>query len=134
MTKIEDFIEQNGPLFRQEELILEVTELLSKIMSDKKVIKTELAKRLNKSKAFVTQCLTGSQNLTLRTLSDLFTALESQLQVGAVSLSAGASKSVHRLYPVGAWSFEKQCADDDAIIDCSAAATHFEEVELCDVA
>lgn len=60
---------------RQEELILEVTEVLSKAMEDSGVRKADLATRLNKSRGFVSQLLSGGQNLTLRTISDVSLAL-----------------------------------------------------------
>jgi transcriptional regulator with XRE-family HTH domain len=131
MKTIDEFKSQHSALFNQEELILEVTELLASVMNANNISKAELAKRLNKSKAFVTQCLSGSQNLTLRTLADLFTALEYQLQLGAIPNSARSSKSVHRLYPVGGWAFEKQCINQDLVIDCAGSEDLVSEGELC---
>ena len=62
-------------LLRQEELILAITEIISEIMQEDEVSRTELAGRLGRSKGFVTQILAGDRNLTLRTISDVFDAL-----------------------------------------------------------
>lgn len=67
---------ENQRLLRQEELILEVTEAILEAMEREGITKTELARRMGKSKGFVSQILSGSRNLTLRTLADAATALE----------------------------------------------------------
>ena len=80
--------------YYQEQLILEVTELISKLMLKEKVSKTELAKRLDKGKSYVTQLLDGTSNMTLRTISDVFTALDSGLAVKPVPLSLEVDQSI----------------------------------------
>src|SRR6185437_7254082 len=99
MNTLKEFVEENRALYQQEELLLEVTELLASVMEDNNVSKAELARRIGKSKAFVTQCLCGSQNLTLRTLADLFLALGYRMQLGAVPTSQYVYKKMVRLYP-----------------------------------
>lgn len=66
---------RNRRLLRQEELILDITEALSKALEEEGVTKTELAKRLGKTKGFVSQILAGGRNLTLRTIADVADAL-----------------------------------------------------------
>ena len=116
---------RNEALFHQEELILEATELISSIMEASSVSKAALARKMKKSKAFVTQCLSGEQNLTLRTLADIFTALEYQLQLGAVPSPSSnfASNAIQRSYPVRDWAYEMATADKVAkgIRPCAAA-------------
>jgi transcriptional regulator with XRE-family HTH domain len=63
-------------LLEQERLILQVTERICAIMEEQKVTRSCLAKRLNRSKGYVSQLLDGSRNMTLRTLADVLTALE----------------------------------------------------------
>jgi transcriptional regulator with XRE-family HTH domain len=70
-------------LYQQEWLILEVTELVASLMKDKRVSKTELAKRLGRSKGYITQLLDGRANMTLRTVADLMWALDASLGVSA---------------------------------------------------
>jgi len=77
--------------YHQEKLILEVTDIVSKLMKKKKVNKSELAKRLNVGKSYVTQLLDGTSNMTLGTISDVFVALDSMMivHVGPLSLKFG---------------------------------------------
>jgi transcriptional regulator with XRE-family HTH domain len=62
-------------LLRQEELFVEVTEKICEYMERENVSRSELAKRLDVSKGWITQILSGGRNLTLRTLSDVADAL-----------------------------------------------------------
>jgi transcriptional regulator with XRE-family HTH domain len=70
-------------LLRQEELILAITEVLSETMVSKDITKTELARRLGKSKGFVSQILSGGRNLTLRTIADVADALDCRVNFRA---------------------------------------------------
>jgi transcriptional regulator with XRE-family HTH domain len=133
MKTIEEFAKEHKQLLRQEELILDATELISKIMKDNGITKAELADRLGKSKAFVTQCLCGHQNLTLRTLADIFTVLGYQAYFGAETCSV-AVKPIHRLYPVKHWAFECQKSGKSLDLDLAASANGPSEGELCDAA
>ena len=59
---------------RQESFILEVTEIICKLMKKHEVSISELAKRMERSTGRINDILEG-ENLTLRTLSDIFDAL-----------------------------------------------------------
>lgn len=61
--------------FAEEQLILDVTEAIWAELDRQGITKAELAARLGKSKAYVTQLLNGSRNMTLRTLADIAFAL-----------------------------------------------------------
>lgn len=63
--------EANARAFAAEELILDVTEKIWELLERDDVSKTDLAERLGKSKAYVSQLLNGSRNMTLRTLADI---------------------------------------------------------------
>src|ERR1700733_12734435 len=63
--------EDGGRTFAQERLIVAVTEQICDLMVDQGVTKSELAAGLKKSKAYVSQLLHGTRNMTLRTLADL---------------------------------------------------------------
>ncbi|ASN68820.1 hypothetical protein 7AX3_78 [uncultured Caudovirales phage] len=65
-----------------EELTFDVTEEILIIMEDKGITKKDLADKLGKSKAYISQLLSGSKNMTLRTLSDLCFALGVKPSVG----------------------------------------------------
>lgn len=55
----------------REALIHSVTEELLVIMREQGISRMELAKRLGKSKSYVSQTLSGARNMTLGTLSDI---------------------------------------------------------------
>ncbi|MBF0383299.1 MAG: helix-turn-helix transcriptional regulator [Magnetococcales bacterium] len=71
---IQESPENERALF-QEDYILEVTEGIWEQMELKQVSKKELADKLGKSKAYITQILNGSRNMTLRTQADIAFAL-----------------------------------------------------------
>ena len=61
--------------FAREELIYNVTEDILVIMEDMAVSKADLAKKLGKSKSYVTQVLSGKRNMTLGSFSDICVTL-----------------------------------------------------------
>ena len=63
-------------LYQQERAILEVTELVCQLMDEQDVSRSELATRLDRTKGYITQLLDGRANMTVRTISDVFTALD----------------------------------------------------------
>jgi len=62
--------------FAREELVFNVTEDLLVIMEDMGITKSELARKLGKSKSYITQVLSGSRNMTLGSFSDICFALD----------------------------------------------------------
>ena len=58
-------------LVAEEELILEATEAVVRLLERDQLSRQELATRLEKSKGFVSQLLSGHRNMTLRTLADM---------------------------------------------------------------
>lgn len=71
-------------LFQQEETILEITEMICEVMDKKGISRADLAKRLGKSRSFVSHLLNGDRNMTLRTLSDILHSMECRLSSTAV--------------------------------------------------
>ncbi len=61
--------------YAREDLVYNVTEDILVALEDFDVSKKELARRLGKSRSYVTQILSGSRNMTLGTLSDICFAL-----------------------------------------------------------
>ncbi|MEW6999121.1 transcriptional regulator [Colwelliaceae bacterium BS250] len=61
--------------FAREELVYNVTEDFLVILEDFEITKKELARRLGKSRSYVTQILSGSRNMTLGSFSDICFAL-----------------------------------------------------------
>jgi transcriptional regulator with XRE-family HTH domain len=70
-----------GRLFDQERLIVETTEEIWAVMNQQGVHKAELAKNLDRSKAYISQVLSGTRNMTLRTLSDIARALGHAVEI-----------------------------------------------------
>jgi transcriptional regulator with XRE-family HTH domain len=107
MTKsgLDQFLEtsQHQRLFNQERLLVEVTELLATAMESQGISRTELAKRLGKTKAFVTQVLRGGHNMTLRTVADLFDAVDCSVVFDAVHRSSSRSVKVS-----SRWTFDTE--------------------------
>jgi len=59
----------------EESFILDVTEEIHGQMEELGVNRVQLAERMGKSKAYVSQLLSGSRNMTLRSLADISFAL-----------------------------------------------------------
>lgn len=75
-TLYEEIKEANGlQIYAQEKLLVDVTEEILYEMAQQNVSKAMLAKKLKRSKSFVTRLLNGEHNMTLRTLSDVCFAL-----------------------------------------------------------
>jgi len=77
-----------------EKLILEVTEALSEAIEKRGLTRSEVARRLGKTKGFVSQLLAGGRNLTLRTVADIADAIGISLKVAVQG--AEISKSATR--------------------------------------
>ena len=73
--KWENESDENKRLVLQEELILNITESLYGLMIEKNLNKSQIAIKLEKSKAYISQLFSGSRNMTLATLADLCFAL-----------------------------------------------------------
>jgi hypothetical protein len=81
MKTIETYIEANPELFRQEELILEVTELIASVMVQSGIKAPELSAKLNKPGTFVARHLAGEEELSLRAIADIFGALGCDVRI-----------------------------------------------------
>lgn len=70
-----EFTKEEDRDFARERLVFNVTEDILLMMEALNVSKADLAKQLSKSKAHVSQILSGERNMTLGTLSDICFAL-----------------------------------------------------------
>ena len=86
--------DRNRRLLREEELILEVTEAVSAVMQEEGITKAQLARHMGRTKGFITQLLSGSRNLTLRTLAGMADALGYRVTITV-------SKDRHRMSASG---------------------------------
>lgn len=75
------------PEFRRllaiEALVAEASETIARLMSEQNVSKADLARRLNKSRAWVTQLLSGKANMTIRTLAEVVYSLDAEVKLRA---------------------------------------------------
>jgi transcriptional regulator with XRE-family HTH domain len=74
-------------LFEQESLALAATELVCRLMQEQQLSKSDLSNKLDKSRAYVSQLLSGSRNLTLHTLAELAFHLGYRIEMDAIPLS-----------------------------------------------
>ncbi len=88
-TTFEQFLETPGNqrIYEQERLLVDATELLSTAMETTGAKRGDLAQRLGCSKAYITQILRGNKNLTLRTLADVFWALNHRVVLRSLPLA-----------------------------------------------
>ncbi len=70
-------------LFQQDRLIVDVTELICKAMNENGLKKAELAAALGTTRGYISQCLNGEKNLTLKTVSDILATLGLRMKVSA---------------------------------------------------
>lgn len=68
-------------LYRQEALILDVTESIWKLLKKRKMNKVMLAKKLGCTQPHVTKLLNGGRNMTLRTLANIVGALDGEVTI-----------------------------------------------------
>jgi ribosome-binding protein aMBF1 (putative translation factor) len=76
----------------REELVYNVTEDLLVAMEDAGISKADLARKLSKGHAFVSQILSGQRNMTLGTFSDIcfVIGVEPQVRLGKPTKSDGS--------------------------------------------
>lgn len=70
-----EFSEADERAFAREELVYNVTEDILILLEDLDINKKELARRLGKSRSYITQILSGARNMTLGSLSDICFAI-----------------------------------------------------------
>jgi transcriptional regulator with XRE-family HTH domain len=76
----------------REELAFEASELVSRLMEEQGVTKSELAARVGTSKSQITNLLSGSRNMTMHTLADLTFALGHKVEVKVTPLTDAACR------------------------------------------
>lgn len=115
-------------LARQEQLIFDATELISRAMNERNVSRAELARKLGKSKSYVTQTLRGKTNLTLRTLSDFADALGYTMELGAVNKESNFRICLpHWKGPERESCYPRVSALQDAVMSLSAPLPDIDE-------
>lgn len=92
-STFDEFVDdrERNRIYQQESLAFEATELISDLMEKQNISKSELALRIGKSKAFVTQLLSGSRNMTMHTFADLAFALGHRVRFSPISLALSSA-------------------------------------------
>jgi transcriptional regulator with XRE-family HTH domain len=92
------------PEFRKllsvEALVAEASEVIASLMAQQNLSKADLARRLNRSRAWVTQLLSGKANMTVRTLAEVAHALGAEVKIEAQTPSgkmAGGTLGASRM-------------------------------------
>lgn len=67
----------------------EITDAIYLFMEKAGVTKAELAKKLGRSKPFITKALSGEQNMTFKTFTSILTALEAKAVTKVVAKDEG---------------------------------------------
>jgi transcriptional regulator with XRE-family HTH domain len=85
--KTQHAVLMEDPEFRRllsvETLVAEAAETIASLMAEQNLSKADLARRLNKSRAWVTQLLSGKANMTVRTLAEVAYTLGAEVQLQA---------------------------------------------------
>lgn len=84
----------DDPVFLIEEAILDFTEKLVAKMQEQKVSRSELAKRLDVSKSFITKLLNGNPNMTIKTMVTIAAMLDCRLNLDIYNKEYRAINSV----------------------------------------
>lgn len=70
-------------LYAIEGLVTDAAELVARLMEEQGVTKADLARRLGKSRAWITQLLSGKANMTIRTFAELVYELGAEVNLDA---------------------------------------------------
>jgi antitoxin component HigA of HigAB toxin-antitoxin module len=117
-STFEQFIRTPGNqrIYEQERLLVEATELISTVMETTQTRRGELARRLGRSKAYVTQILGGNRNLTLKTLADVCWALNHRIVMQPLELASTECGAL----AFGAWDLTQQTGNSTVNVEaCS---------------
>ena len=97
-SKFQEFIQdaQRHRVFEQESLALEATEVIATLLKEQNLNRADLAKRIGKSKAYVTQLMSGSRNMTLHTFADLAFVLGCRVELKPSMLEKSPEVIVYR--------------------------------------
>jgi transcriptional regulator with XRE-family HTH domain len=80
MVQRSDFAQDFDREVEIERLELQIRNLIAKLMDEHGVNRTELGRRLKVSKSYITQLLSGNQNMTLRTVGEVLHELGYRLR------------------------------------------------------
>ena len=89
---------KDDPEYILEGLLIDINEQLVGEMERKKFTRTQLAKQLNCSNAYITKLLNGTENLTLKKLLEVALALGKELDIALKPRNADVQRFYHFSY------------------------------------
>jgi antitoxin component HigA of HigAB toxin-antitoxin module len=113
-NSFETFIDdpEHRRIYEQERLLVDATELIATVMKFKGMKRGDLAEKLGKSRAFITQVLRGNQNLTLKTIGDLLYAMNYRLAMRALPLVAYDHGVACPEFELGCWTVTQSAGNN----------------------
>jgi len=87
---------ENRIIFEREAIELEVADKLFEAMQENNLSKAEFARKIGKSKAYVTRLLRGDYNLTIGSLAELAYMLGAKVEISFVPQKKMSGKNVIR--------------------------------------
>ena len=97
---------KNDSSFYEELTLLKAQEKIAELMENNNVSKAELAKRLNQSKAHVTELLSEGRNLTLKTFARVCFHLNTEIDFKTYLI--GEKYSTKKLFIDDNWTYLKE--------------------------
>jgi transcriptional regulator with XRE-family HTH domain len=113
---------KNDPEYIAERLILDLTEQIAKRLQEGSLTRSELAKRLKVSNAYITKLMRGEQNLTIRTIVQIANALGCTLDLSIIPQEPGVIGAITIKRPTNA-DFNrtvKPCDDCEGLFAAAA--------------
>ena len=89
---------KDDPEYILEGLLIDINEQLVGEMERKKITRTQLAKQLNCSNAYITKLLNGTENLTLKKLLEVALALGKEIDIALKPRNADVKRFFHFSY------------------------------------
>lgn len=110
-------------LYQQERAIQELTDMICEVMEEQEMSRSRLARRLGKTKGYITQLLDGRTNMTVRTISDVFVALDRAIhfQEGPLAATVSAAPVLAFHAP---WNQQERPWPDAAVVIDRAYSTN----------
>ena len=87
-------------LFAMESLAAEAAELISRLMAERGISKADLARKLGKSRSWITQLLSGKTNMTVCTLAEIAIAMDSEVRLQTQPADRQAANSDSGIYTI----------------------------------
>jgi len=103
--------DENSPDAALEDLLLDINEQIATLMEQQELTRSELADRLGRSRAYVTQLLNGKPNLTLKTLVQITLALGARPGVTLAAQPATLDWPVASKKSRGVWVFHPAASE-----------------------